>query len=81
MKWDCIVLPQPPIRRIIKEMVSKLEAARHEIVPQRISNEGTGISGRSSLLFSRMALSRHGPKLRIFSAVLDEYIDRTIAYG
>ncbi|KAJ9639169.1 Acetamidase [Knufia peltigerae] len=39
MSWDGYVLPQPPIRRAMNEVVEKLTAAGHEIVPWRVDQK------------------------------------------
>ncbi|OJD21771.1 hypothetical protein ACJ73_06890 [Blastomyces percursus] len=39
MPWDDCVLPQPPIRRAMREVESKLKAAGHEVIPWKLDQK------------------------------------------
>ncbi|EEQ84181.2 acetamidase [Blastomyces dermatitidis ER-3] len=39
MPWDDCVLPQPPIRRAMREIESKLKAAGHEVIPWKLDQK------------------------------------------
>ncbi|PGH07133.1 hypothetical protein GX51_01920 [Blastomyces parvus] len=39
MPWDDCVLPQPPIRRAMREIESKLKAAGHEVIPWKLDHK------------------------------------------
>ena len=38
MHWDDVILPQPPVRRAMREVESLLRAAGHEIIPWKIDH-------------------------------------------